>query len=116
LAKSQELFELHFDGDTVYQGEQLYDAGAVQEILKPEKSLWTVMVYDETFYEVELFSPFAQRRKVSCECKDFLKDKACKHITAALFALRTQLKDLLHLLLPELKLRTLRILSMCLRN
>jgi len=93
LAKSQELFELHFDGDTVYQGEQLYDAGAVQEILKPEKSLWTAMVYDETFYEVELFSPFAQRRKVSCECKDFLKDKACKHITAALFALRTQLKE-----------------------
>lgn len=92
MAKSQDLFELHFDADIVYNGEQLYDAGAVQEINKPEKNLWTIMVYDKTFYEVELFSPFAQRRKVSCECKEYLSNKSCKHITAALFALRTQLK------------------------
>ena len=93
MAKSQDLFELHFDGDIVYQGEQLYDAGAVQDIHKPEKSLWTAMVYDGIFYEVELFSPFAQRRKVSCECEGYKASKSCKHITAALFALRTQLKD-----------------------
>lgn len=93
MAKSQELFELYFDGDTVYQGEQLYDSGAVHEINKPEKSLWTIMVHDGIFYEVELFSPFAQRRKSSCECDTYKKTKACKHITAALFALRTQLRE-----------------------
>jgi len=93
LAKSQDLFELHFDGDLVYQGEKLYDVGAVQDFHKPEKNLWTAMVYDEIFFEVELFSPFAQRRKVSCECEYYKKEKACKHITAALFALRTQLKE-----------------------
>lgn len=93
MAKSQELFELYFDGDTVYQGEQLYDSGAVHEINKPEKSLWTIMVHDGIFYEVELFSPFTQRRKSSCECDTYKKTKACKHITAALFALRTQLRE-----------------------
>ncbi len=93
MAKSQELFELHFDGDTVYDGEQLYDSGAVHEINKPEKSLWTIMVHDGIFYEVELFSPFAQRRKSSCECDTYKKTKSCKHITAALFALRTQLRE-----------------------
>ena len=93
MAKSQELFELHFDGDTVFQGEQLYDSGAVHEINKPEKSLWSIMVHDGIFYEVELFSPFAQRRKSSCECDVYKKTKSCKHITAALFALRTQLRE-----------------------
>lgn len=93
MSKSQDLFELHFDGEIVYQGEQLYDAGAVQDMHKPEKNLWIVMVFDDVFYEVELFSPFAQRRKVSCECEEFKNSKACKHITAALFALRTQLKE-----------------------
>lgn len=93
MARSQELFELHFDGDLIFQGEQLYDQGAVQEIHKPEKSLYVVMVYDEIFYEVELFSPFAQRRKCSCECDHYKSHKACKHITAGLFALRTQLKN-----------------------
>ncbi len=93
MAKSQELFELHFDGDVVYQGEKLYDSGAVHEINKPEKNLWTIMVHDGIFYEVELFSPFAQRRKSSCECDEYKQTKSCKHITAALFALRTQLRE-----------------------
>ena len=93
MTKSQELFELYFDGDTVYQGEHLYDSGAVHEINKPEKSLWTIMVHDDIFYEVELFSPFSQRRKSSCECDTYKRIKSCKHIAAALFALRAQLRE-----------------------
>ena len=84
---------MYFDGDTVYQGEHLYDSGAVHEINKPEKSLWTIVVHDGIFYEVELFSPFSQRRKSSCECDTYKRIKSCKHIAAALFALRTQLRE-----------------------
>lgn len=92
VAKSQELFELNYDGQLVYEGEQLYDQGAVEQITKPEKNLWVAMVSDDIFYEVELYHPFTQKRKHSCECSEFKSKKSCKHITAALFALREKLK------------------------
>lgn len=92
MAKSQELFELNYDGQLIYEGEQLYDQGAVHEINKPEKNLWTIMVHDDVFLEVELYHPFTQKRKHSCECEAFKTQKSCKHITAALFALRAKLK------------------------
>jgi hypothetical protein len=76
--------ELLFDSDIFIKGEALYQQGAVQEIIKLNASLFTLVVRDGKTYEVELLKPLIKGQKFSCDCTFYKSNKTCKHIVASL--------------------------------
>lgn len=79
------ILEKHF-----VKGEQLFDKGAVLEIVEVEKSLWSIMIKDNGILEVEIQNPNTKRQKSTCECEIFNTEKSCEHIATALLHLRKQ--------------------------
>ena len=70
------------------QGEILFDAGAVLEVLELEKHLWSIMIKDNGILEVEIQHPNTKTQKSTCECNTFSEEKSCAHIATALLFLR----------------------------
>lgn len=70
------------------KGEELFDAGAVLEVVEVEKSLWSVMIKDNGILEVEIQNPNTKKQKSTCECSTFHNEASCEHIATALLHLR----------------------------
>jgi hypothetical protein len=82
--KSLKSIELLFDPDLFRKGEILYEKGAVQEIIKINSSLFTIIIREGKIYEVELLKPLLKGHKATCECTFYQSNKTCRHIVAAL--------------------------------
>ena len=81
---SLKSIELLFDPDLFSKGEELYQNGAVQEIIKLNSSLYNLIIREGKVYEVELLKPLLKGQKYSCDCSFYKSNKTCKHIVAAL--------------------------------
>ena len=81
---SLKSIELLFDPDLYSKGEELYQNGAVQEIIKLNSSLYNLIIREGKVYEVELLKPLLKGQKYSCDCSFYKSNKTCKHIVAAL--------------------------------
>lgn len=84
--------ELIYDDELVLAGEQLWTDHHVHLQAISDDGVHIIKVADGTDYETEIRYPFTKKQKATCECITFRKDAICKHIIAALFALRKQLK------------------------
>jgi len=72
------------------RGEELFDKGAVLEVVEVEKSLWSVMIKDNGIIEVEIQNPNSKKQKSTCECDIYRDENSCEHIATALLYLRKQ--------------------------
>jgi hypothetical protein len=90
---NQKFFEKNFEDSLVQKGEDLYLSDTVSDIHLIERNFYTVVVNDGKNYEVELLRPFAKASRYTCDCSFYKVNGQCRHIIAALFALR-KLQDI----------------------
>ncbi len=76
--------ELQFDPELFRKGEDLYNDGAILELVKINRSLYSIVIREGKVYEVELLKPLLKGQKSTCECNFYKENKSCKHIVAAL--------------------------------
>lgn len=81
--------ELQFDPDIFKKGEDLYENKAIIEIVKVNRSLYSIVIRDGKLYEVELLKPLLKGQKSTCECTFYKENKSCKHIVASLLYFKT---------------------------
>lgn len=72
------------------EGEQLFEAQKIKQLVETEKHLWSATV-DDT-YEIELQITPSKVQAYSCECDTFAVEGVCEHIVAGLLALRQHLQ------------------------
>lgn len=93
LKTNLDRFETVIDEKLFLEGEALYDSGAVIKVEKKDNKLFSALVEEKgKILEVEWYRPAALNRKATCDCKGFSQAKYCKHIVAALLAIRNTIQ------------------------
>jgi hypothetical protein len=82
--------ESHIDELSLIGGEELLEAGAVEQLSEAEKHLWLAIVEG---YEVEVQVTPSRVVGGTCECMRFREEGGCEHLAAALLALRRKQED-----------------------
>lgn len=86
------LIELLYDDELVLQASNIYESGAVRDLVSLDANLYICKVADGKNYEVEIQAPFTKKQKTSCECAFFSAHNICKHVIAGLMLIREQKK------------------------
>ena len=76
-----------FSEDIYVAGEELLDKGAIIDKIKVNPKLWSIIVQDEEFFEIEVHKFNKKDQKTTCECTTFQETSECPHIVAALLFL-----------------------------
>ena len=91
MTEKNQLIELIYDENLVLAAELLYEAKAVEDLIRTSSNLYIGKVKDGKEYEIEIQSPFAKKQKSSCDCVFFKNTGVCKHIIAGLLQIRASI-------------------------
>ena len=85
--------ELHIGDEYVEAAEQLIAQHLVPKLYTVDKNLYTANIETDDFYEIEIQLTGKRVKAYTCDCKNYLKNGICEHITAVLLQLRKQVKE-----------------------